>query len=175
MCFWTVFVFLSLCRLVPVSLSIHLSVSLCHISVSFCACLCSSVSMCVSVSLSLVSLCVCLCLSLHPCHLPSSLASFIWSLQLPYRARPPGGSTDRPPRSVGYAVLGQGPVPDSASPSLCPCPTSLSPASSRLCVSRSDSAPLSLPGASRSSPPPPTSSHSLGCPGELVRPAQRVG
>ena len=42
------------------------------------------------------------------------------------------------------------------SPSPCPCPTSpIFPTSSRLCVFRSDSAPLSLPGGSRFSPPPP--------------------
>lgn len=69
MCFWTVFVFLSLCRLVPVSLSIHLSVSLCHY---LCVFLCLSLFLCLYVRLRVFQSRFSLCLSLSfPPSVPS--------------------------------------------------------------------------------------------------------
>lgn len=182
MCFWALCVFLSLFMfhlVLCVSLSPILSLCLC-LYLSPCLSLSVPVSAPVSVrclsfvvSLLSVSLSRCLCplslFSVPGASIPSS--SSIWSAPPPSYARPPGGSTDRPPRAaLCWAQPGFG---------LQALPASLSHfpiflASSRLCSSPLRLCPFVSPRGSRSSPAPPTSSHSLGCPGGAGEASQLV-
>ena len=174
---------------------LFLSPFLCHLDLVFFIALTLALSLPASVSVSTPPLCgfLSLCLSLSLCFSVRFCVSFgasgfslrlSWPLYIPQPSPPASGphhlltaafrqgaAQTAPSGRLGlrgWATVGP---PDLTSPSPCPRPTSpIFPTSSRLCVSRSDSAPLSLPGGSRSSPPPPTSSQSLHCLGELVRP-----